>query len=179
MLYSHDQLYKRIIHIHLHTKSQRRHKNDDDTVLLEKYTSHFIERARKGYSRFYCERGLETEQNCNILTPTLLAITVFLSRSPGLLNRGPGSPLCCVLASSTTSCHQRVWSPKLTDFLSLPSYIIVQSTTQYLPITGHRNVSLLPSLEWHVWSSSSGNNCLAVHWSLSSGASMCDSTMGF
>ena len=39
-----------------------------------------------------CERELETEQNCNILTPSLLAITAFLSRSPGLLNRGPGGP---------------------------------------------------------------------------------------
>ena len=37
-----------------------------------------------------CKRELETEQNCNILTPTLLAITAFLSRSPGLLNRGSG-----------------------------------------------------------------------------------------
>ena len=37
-----------------------------------------------------CERELETEQNCTILTPTLLAITAFLSRPPGLLNRGPG-----------------------------------------------------------------------------------------
>ena len=39
-----------------------------------------------------CERELETEQNCNILTPTLLAITTFLSRSPRLFNRGPGGP---------------------------------------------------------------------------------------
>ena len=39
-----------------------------------------------------CERELETEQNCNILTTTLLAITAFLSRSPLLLNRGPGGP---------------------------------------------------------------------------------------
>ena len=38
-----------------------------------------------------CERELETEQNCNILTPTLLAITAFLSRYPGLLNGGPGA----------------------------------------------------------------------------------------
>ena len=52
-----------------------------------------------------CERELETEQNCNILTPTLLAITTFLSRSPGLLNRGPGGPtslgagfLYCILS---------------------------------------------------------------------------------
>ena len=47
---------------------------------------------------------------------------------------------------------------KLTDFLSSLSFIIVQSPTQ--------------SLEWHVWSSSSGNNCHAVHRSLSSGASV-------
>ena len=39
-----------------------------------------------------CERDLETEQNCNILTPTLLAITAFLFSSPGLLNQGPGGP---------------------------------------------------------------------------------------
>ena len=52
---------------------------------LEKYTPHFIERV-------VCERELETEQNCNILTPTLLAIIAFLSCSPGLLNRGPRGP---------------------------------------------------------------------------------------
>ena len=60
-----------------------RHNKDERHSSLEKYTSHFIERV-------VCERELETEQNCNILTPTLLAITAFLSRSPGLLNRGPG-----------------------------------------------------------------------------------------
>ena len=65
--------------------------HNDDTIknerhsLLEKYTSHFIERV-------VCERELETEQNCNILTPTLLAITAFLSRSPVLLNWVPEGP---------------------------------------------------------------------------------------
>ena len=54
---------------------------------------------------------------------------------------------------------------QLSDFLSSPSYIIVQSPTQ--------------SLEWHVWSSSSGNNCHAVHRSLSSSASVYECTMGF
>ena len=68
---------------------------------------------------------------------------------------------------------------QLTDFLSSPSYIIVQSPTQYLPITGHRDVSLPLSLEGHVWLSSSGNNCHAVHRSLSSGASVYDCTAGF
>ena len=61
---------------------------------------------------------------------------------------------------------------KLTDLLSSPCYIIVQSPTQYLPIIGHRDVSLPLSLEWHVWLSSNGNNCHAVHRSLSSGASV-------
>ena len=97
-----------------------------------------------------------------------------------------------MVAFSTTSCLQLVWSPthsgvpkapsagwwlslphlgsnfsdlQLPDFLSSPSYIIVQSPTQ--------------SLVWHVWSSSSGNNCHAVHRSLSSGASVYESTMGF
>ena len=63
--------------------------------------------------------------------------------------------------------------------MSSPSYVIVQSPTQYLPITGHRDVSLLLSLEWHAWLSSSGNNCHAVHRSLSSGASVYDCTLGF
>ena len=109
--------------------------------------------------------------------PLLWPSVLCLSRSPGLLNRRPGGPLCWVRAFSTASCHQRV--SKLTDFLSSPSYIIVQSPTQYLPITGHRDVSLPPSLEWHVWLSSSGNNCHAVHRSLSSGASVYDCTAGF
>ena len=108
-----------------------------------------------------------------------------------MLNRRPGgSAFCWVLAFSTTSCHQRVskltgcpegpfgrvWLSlphlvsnssvlQLPDFLSSPSYIIVQSPTQ--------------SLEWHVWSSSSGNNCHAVQRSLSSGASVYEYIMGF
>ena len=126
-----------------------------------------------------CERELETVQNCHILTsPLLWSSALCLSRSLELLNRRPGGPaLYWVLAFSTASCHQLI--SKLTDYLSSPSYIIVQSPTQYLPITGHRNVSLQPSLEWHVWSSSSGNNCHAVHRSLSSGASVYDCTVGF
>ena len=58
--------------------------------------------------------------NCNILTPTLLAITAFLSRSPGLLKRGPGGPasLGHVPQSSILSS---------TDWISCAlSYIIVQ-----------------------------------------------------
>ena len=111
---------------------------------LEKYTSHFIERV-------VCERELETEQNSNILTPSLLAITAFLFRSPGLLNWGP---LLGAVFSTASFLHlsdlqtaqsgawglpllgagflYRILTPtslvfKLTDFLSSQSYIIVQS----------------------------------------------------
>ena len=88
--------------------------------------SHFIERV-------VCVRGSwRQNKDCNILTSLAPPdIAVCRSRSPGLLlNRRAGGPLCWVLASSPASCHQRV--SKLTDFLSSPSYIIVQSLTQYL-----------------------------------------------
>ena len=84
---------------------------------LEKYTSHFI---RKAYERF-CVRGeLETEQNCNILTPpALLAMAAFLSRSAGLFNRGPGGP-----ASAGSGSHSSNWN---TDFK-------LWSPTNWLPV---------------------------------------------
>ena len=138
-------------------------------------------------------------KDCNILTSLAPPdIAVCRSRSPGLLDRGPGGPaslghvlipasshqlvskcpFCQVVAFPTTSdlqLHPR--APSAGWWLSLPhlvsnfsgpqltSYIIVQSPTQ--------------SLEWHVWSSSSRNNCHAVHRSLSSGASVYECTMGF
>ena len=107
------------------------------------------------------------------IDPTLMAISVVsftFSRAAQPEAQGPSSRLdACFL--------YRILSPtglisKLTDFLSSPRYITVQLPTQYLPITGHRDVSLPLSLEWHVWLSSSGNNCHAVHRSLFSGASV-------
>ena len=69
---------------------------------------------------------LEAEQNCNILTPTLMAITAFLSRSPGLLNRGPGGP-----ASLGHVPHSSIFSP--TDWTSCaPSYIIIWRSLFFL-----------------------------------------------
>ena len=166
------------------------------------------------YCKIACERGsLRPNKDCNILTsPAPPDIAMCRSRSPGLLNRGPGTqplwdmfsfqhlltngspnslggpegPFCWVVAFSTTSCLQLFdlqtgWGSRgpllpgggfLYHLLSLThlisnnsSYIIVQSPTQ--------------SLEWHIWSSSSGNNCHAVHRSLSSGASVYECTMRF
>ena len=152
---------------------------------------------KKIYLSLYCKvrkgftvRGSwRLNKDCNILTsPAPLDIAVCHSRSPDAQpeTRGP-----TLLAFSTASYHQLVWSPNsiggpdgpfcwVVGFLyrilsptrlisNSPSYIIVQSPTQ----------SPTQSLEWHVWSSSSGNNCHAVQRSLSSGASVYECIMGF
>ena len=71
--------------------------------------------------------------------------------SSGLqLSGGPEHPFCLVVAFSTTSSLQSTWSP-----------------THWLPVfTELYNSSIFHSisLEWHVWSSSSRNNCHAVHY---------------
>ena len=88
-----------------------------------------------------------------------------LSRSPGLLNRMPRGPLCWL---SLLHLISNFSGPQLSYFLFSPNYIIVQSPTQ----------SPTQYLEWLFWSSSSGNNCHAVHRSFSSGASVYECTMG-
>ena len=136
---------------------------------FKKYTSHFIWKVRKGFT----VRGSWRPNRIATYWSPLLWPSVFLSRSPDAAEpeaRGPSSLLDAGFLYHILSPTSLV--SKLTDFLSSLSYIRVQSPTQYLPITGYRNVSLPLSLEWHVWLSSSGNNCHAVHRSLSSGASV-------
>ena len=109
---------------------------------------------------------METEQNCNILTPTLMPISLVSFSFSGCSTGGSGAQL-------SAEC-----------WLSLPHLVTNGSglQTNWLPVfTELYNSSIAHSmsLEWHVWSSSSGNNCHAVHRSLSSGASVYDCTMGF
>ena len=113
----------------------------------------------------------------------------------------PWSSLCWVLAFPTTSRP----TPSATVLLVLNStrlcllarwtqllcsirrpYITfkvprsdMDTPPQLLPISSNRDVSLPLPLEWPVWSSSSGNNCYPVQRSLSSGASVYESIMGF
>ena len=131
-----------------------------------------------------CERELETEQNCNISTPTLLAITAFLSRSPRLLNPGalgPGASLSRTSSSIqhllSNSAHigslrahsavcwlslpasflQLVWSP--TDWISYAQrYIIVQGPPS--SCGRHKSHSFNPStVKVIFWYSSTGCTC--------------------
>ena len=107
--------------------------------------------------RVVCERELETEQNCNILTPTSMATTAFLSRSPGLLNRGPGGP-----ASLGAGFLYRILSS--TDWTSCaPSYIIVRRPPY--SCGRHKSHSFNPStVKVIFWYSSTGFTCYLHRW---------------
>ena len=96
---------------------------------------------------------LEAEQNCSILTPTLMAITAFLSPSPGLLNRGPGAP-----ASLGHVPHSSIFSP--TDRTSCaPSYIIIWRPLFFLRASQFRT-QFNPSTDKVIsWYSSTGCTC--------------------
>ena len=121
---------------------------------LKKYTSHFIERL--------CVReSWRLNKDCNILTSTLMAISVVSFSFSWWSTGGPGAQL-------SAEC-----------WLSLLHLVTNGSglQTNWLPVfTELYNSSIAHSisLEWHVWSSSSEKNCHAVHRSLSSGASVYD-----
>ena len=118
-----------IINMHIYTYTCRIHI---DTII--KISKDFFKKnIPLTLSKGFCVRGSwRLNKDSNILTsPAPPEIAVCRSRSPGLLNRRPGGPLRWVLFSlphlvSNSSDLQ------LTDFLSSPSYIIVQSPTQYL-----------------------------------------------
>ena len=65
-----------LLYCHWHHHNDTINKQTQEDFFNKICTSHFIVRVRKGYSRFYCEKESETEHNCNILTPTLMAVNV-------------------------------------------------------------------------------------------------------
>ena len=92
----------------------------------------------------------------------ILSLTHLISNSQSGVLR---APFCWVVAFPTTSCIQLLWTP--TNWLPVFTELYDSSIAHSI------------SLEWHVWLSSSGNNCHAVHRSLSFGASVYACTMGF
>ena len=82
---------------------------------------------------------------------------------------GPQWPLRPDVALPTTS--------SLSPSLTLTGTVYISVLTE-LYNSSTPTQSLTRSLKWHDWSSSSGNNCHAVHRSLSSGASVYECTMG-
>ena len=141
-------LYSHIIHI----------QNNKDAMITT--TQSFRKIYLWLYLKVLCVRGSWRLNRTATYWSPFLWPSAFLSRSPGLLNQRPSSAGCCFLYSilSPTGLVSKTQSgvskapsagcwlslphlvSKLTVFLSSLSYIIVQSPTQYLPITGHRNM---------------------------------------
>ena len=79
----------------------RNYKDARRKTSLTIFTSHFIARVRKGCVGLYCERELEIEHNCNILTPHSRCVFLVLL----MLNRRPRGSLCwviCYILSATS-----------------------------------------------------------------------------
>ena len=113
-----------------------------------------------------------------------------------MLNRRPWGPLCWVMAFFTASYQQLIWTPTHqgpkapSAWCGFPYHIssitpsptvtatVLTSVLTELYNSSTSTQSPTRSLKWHDWSSSSGNNCHAVHTSLSSGASVYGCTMG-
>ena len=126
------------IHIYIYTciymqKESQRH-NDKGRAMssLEKYicTSHFIIRVRKGYSRFACERELETEHNYKILTPTLIAVSVVAfsffwcsTGGPEAHSAGCGLSLPHLVTNGSPNTIGGPKGPFSREWLSLPHLI--------------------------------------------------------
>ena len=151
-------------------------------------------KGSKKVSQGFTVRGSWRPNITAIFWPQLLwPSALCLSRSPGLLNRRPRGPaLCWMIAFFSASYQQLLWTPTHQGALRVPSawcgfpyHISSLTPTVWLLVLTELYNSSTPtqsptqSLEWHVWSSSSGNNWHAVQRSLSSGVSVYECTMGF
>ena len=126
--------------------------------------------------------------------PLLWPSALCVSRSPGLLNRRPRGLLCWVMAFFTASYQQLLWTPTQSGALS--PFGLVWLSIPHLVYNSVRSLTAW-SLSWlsyiivqrplnrllDLWNGmldrhQSGNDCHAVHRSLSSGASVYKCTMG-
>ena len=142
---------------------------------------------------FYCERELETKQKLQYFDPHSYGCQRCVFLVLLILNRKPRGPLCWVMAFFTASYQHLLRTPIQSGplspfglvwfFLPLLVYNSVWSLTATSVLTELYNSptptqSPTRSLESHVWSSLSGNNCHAVPRSLSSSVSVYQCTIG-
>ena len=151
-------LYSHIINIHIYTYTCRIHF---DAIL--KTSEDFF---KKIYFSLYLKGCVREEVGDWIKTATYwpskplrtspCVLLVLLGCSTGGLGAKP-------LWNMFSFQHLLInWSGLQTNWLSVLTELYNSS------------IALTISLEWHVWSSSNGNNCHAVHRSLSCGASIYD-----
>ena len=123
MLYTHihDQLYRHIIHthLHMHAESQRHNEDDERHNLSEKYTSHFIWKGCvwEGVG----DRTELQHIDLHSIGHNCVSFPFSWAAQPGAWGPtllGAGFLYCILPSTGLVS--------KLTDFLSSPSYIRVQ-----------------------------------------------------
>ena len=134
-----------------------------DTV-LKKYTSHFIWKVAKTLLTVLLWEGVGDRTEMQHIDPHCIShnrVSFSFSWAAQSQAQGP-TPLDAgflypILSPTGLQTH---WLSVLTELYN-------GSSAQSI------------SLEWHVWLSSSGNNCHPVTRSISSGASVYDCSMGF
>ena len=152
-------------------------------------TSHFIVRVRKGLLRVLLWEGVGNRTELQYIDPHSYGRQrcVFLVLQ-GCSTGGPGAQFSAgwwlyflhLITNWSPKLHRGSGGPLLPG-VAFPT----NSPTHWLPVFIVLSNSSTPtqsptqSLEWHVWSSSSGNDCHAVQRSLSSGASVYECTMDF
>ena len=167
------------------------------TSLNQIFTSHFICNVWKGLLKVCMWEGAWDRTETAIFWPPLLWPSVLcLSRSPDAQPEALGPTLLgdgflyCIL-SATSLDPNSIGGPRAPSaWYGFPCHISSITPSPTLTATVLTSVltelyncstptqSPTRSLKSHVWSSSSGNNCHAVHRSLSSGASVYECTMG-
>ena len=110
-------------------------------IYLSLYLKRF-ERVTKGFTVW--EVSWRLNRTASYWPPTLMAITAFLSRSPGLLNRGPRGP-----ASLRHVPHSSIFSPTDLNFLS-PGLYNNLTPTYFLRVSQFRTQF---DSQGHPWSS--------------------------
>ena len=165
------------------------HRKTQEDFFIKYFTSHFICKVSKRVTKSLHVRGSWRPNITEIFWPQSYGrhrcvFLVLYGCSTGALSL---LTTLIQLLSNYTACPQ-LYSPVFLLFNSSALYYLQTPTRWYghgptppqlLPISSDRDVSLPLPLEWPVWSSSSGNNCHAVQRSLSSGASVYESIMGF
>ena len=136
------------------------------------FTSHFICKVWKGLLKVCVWEGAGDQTELKYFDPHSYGRQRCLSHSPDAQPEALGSTLlgagflyCIFSGPGPQGPFGLMW-------LSLPHLVYNSISSSNWNSTELYNSSTpTRSLEWHDWSSSSGNNCHAVHRSLSSGAS--------
>ena len=139
------------------------------------YTSHFIVRVRKGLLNVCVWEGVGDRTELQHIEPhsygrqrcVFLVLQGCSTGGPG--DHSAGCWLSLLHLISNFSGPQLIRGPVSNCLTSVLTKLYNSSTPTQSPTR---------SLEWHVWSSLSGNNSHAVHRSFSSGASPCSGTVG-